>query len=308
MLRIKEDLTMALKFLQVRDLPAIWIDLEDREHPPSPEEVDAMAAALEKDGHQLQPVLVRGVTGESFKVIVGATRVLAIQRLSQKGNEKWAKIRCNVVTGLPIDFKIAELSENVSRRVFKGDERRKMLSKLKQLYAERGEPISNRQLAKQTGVSHATVNRSLGSLGGTNVPLRRPVAGAQSVVPPKELTGWAKGKADEAEQRGIAASLPGGEMPDSLPELDRRAKKVPPRPEECIMRWLEYHVLLFQFLQEHLQTDSSYHAEVNELAAYCFKERGEEVPPAAEEIREVAKWLEAFAAALEEYEIRKAAS
>jgi hypothetical protein len=76
------------------------------------------------------------------------------------------------------------------------------------------------------------------------------------------------------------------------------------RPEERVMRWLLNLVLPpFRCLQEDPAC-----FEASEIARYCHEERGEMEPPNAEEVREVARWLEAFAVALEEYEILKAAS
>jgi hypothetical protein len=83
--------------------------------------------------------------------------------------------------------------------------------------------------------------------------------------------------------------LPPAETPRRMPDEKR--------PEERVMRWLLNLVLPpFPSLRE-----DPAHFEVSEIARYCYEERGEMEPPAAEEIREVAGWLEAFAAALEEY-------
>jgi hypothetical protein len=83
--------------------------------------------------------------------------------------------------------------------------------------------------------------------------------------------------------------LPPAETPRRMPNEKR--------PEERVMRWF-FNLVLPPFRS--LQEDPAYF-EASEIARYCYEDRGEVEPPAAEEIREVARWLEAFAAALEEY-------
>jgi hypothetical protein len=206
--------------------------------------------------------------------------------------------------GDPVAFVI---SANIHRRHLTLKQKRELIAKLLKARPERSN-LATAKLAKSDDKTVASVRREMeGRSEIPNVETRTDTKGRQQ---PAHKSPELLPERDDVRPNESEPPLhPVPEEPGVEPPAETR-RRMPDenRPEECIMRWLENYVLLFQYLRERLQTDSSYHAEVNELAAYCFKERGEVEPPTAEEVREVARWLEAFAAALEEYEILKAAS
>jgi ParB-like chromosome segregation protein Spo0J len=84
------------------------IDVVDRQNPPTEQQIAALAELIKQDGEQRQPILIRGITRGTYKVVCGATRLLALRRLG------WPKVKAQIVSGLPIDYLIAELSDDIS--------------------------------------------------------------------------------------------------------------------------------------------------------------------------------------------------
>jgi hypothetical protein len=166
----------------------------------------------------------------------------------------------------PYDF---VLSANIHRRHLTSEQKRDLIAKVIKAKPE----LSNRQVAAKTATSHPFVGKVRGKLEqsgdvetvstsidtrGRKQPARKAVP-AKSATPSEELTGWAKVKADQAEQWEV----PVGGMPDLPPELDRRAERenqVPVErevqglpPVEPKTDWGLVAALVADFVRDHIK-------------------------------------------------------
>jgi len=81
----------------------------DRILPTTPERIEAMKETLRKDGFLIAPILIRLADHNSYRVVVGATRLEAAKALG------WTHIRAAIVTGTRDELALAEVSENIGR-------------------------------------------------------------------------------------------------------------------------------------------------------------------------------------------------
>src|SRR5262245_38266250 len=116
---------------ETRQLPVMAVDVGKRRYPPSETRVKKLAAAMLADGVQLEPIVVRRVTRDTFKIVCGAARLLAARRLN------WPTVNAQIVGGLPIDYDIAEVAENFDRGDLTRKQRSEIQRELKQLRKQR---------------------------------------------------------------------------------------------------------------------------------------------------------------------------
>src|SRR5262245_10021216 len=146
---------------ETRQLPVMAIDVGKRRYRPSEARVKKLAAAMLADGIQLEPVVVRRVTRNTFKIVCGATRLLAARQLN------WPTVNAQIVGGLPIDYEIAELAENFDRGDLTRQHRSEMQRQLKLLRKQREtEQLANVEPSKggrgkKGGISEAARQEGL---------------------------------------------------------------------------------------------------------------------------------------------------
>jgi ParB/RepB/Spo0J family partition protein len=95
-------------------VPVNATEMGHRERQPSEAEVERMAKSILEDG-LLAPIGVR-TSGDTFSIVYGATRLLAVQKLG------WPAVAATVYEGTAEDFASAEIIENLERRHLDKDE------------------------------------------------------------------------------------------------------------------------------------------------------------------------------------------
>jgi ParB-like chromosome segregation protein Spo0J len=155
-----------LKYFRTTKLLVQSIDVGERAFPPTAKRVTQLARSL-KDDDQHYPILVRQVTSDSFKVICGATRLRAARELG------WDYIQATIVGGLPIDYQIAELSDDNEHKILTRQQHAELRRKLKELRRARataagevskakggrGRKGGVAEAARQAGIARSTAQR-----------------------------------------------------------------------------------------------------------------------------------------------------
>jgi ParB/Sulfiredoxin domain len=118
---------MALVYRDEKKIPTQAVDLGERQYPPTEAQVKTLADLIEADGEQRMAILVRQVTRGTYKVVCGATRLKALRLLN------WTHIKAKIVGGLPIDYEIAELSDDLGSKHLTVRQQREANRKLKAL-------------------------------------------------------------------------------------------------------------------------------------------------------------------------------
>jgi hypothetical protein len=145
------------------------LDVVDRQNPPTEQQIKALAELIQQDGEQRNPILVRQVTPKTYKVVCGATRVLALRLLD------WPKVRAQIVSSACwSDYQIAELSDDLSSKQLTREQQAETARKLKELRQKaaaaagsvekakggRGKRGGVAEAARQAGVSRYTAMRA----------------------------------------------------------------------------------------------------------------------------------------------------
>lgn len=153
-----------------KEIAVMLIETGNRFLPVSDKDRAAMAKSLDEYGLQV-PISVRRVTSEDYRVIAGATRLLAARDLG------WSKIRAVVVSGTADELLEHELVENVDRKNLTAAQRKAVQKKLRELRRERvaaekakappskggrGKRGGLREASRQAGVPRSTAQRDDG--------------------------------------------------------------------------------------------------------------------------------------------------
>lgn len=154
-------------FPNIKTLSVWKIDIGERLFPPTEKRVKELEAAIAADG-QHTPIMVRAVTGDTFKVVAGAARLMALRNLERP------TVDARLVTGLDIDYQIAELSENFDRHDLTREQRAEIAGKLADLRRQRetdavrdvkpakggrGKKGGLSEAARQAGIPRSTAQR-----------------------------------------------------------------------------------------------------------------------------------------------------
>jgi hypothetical protein len=152
------------------------IDVVDRQNRPTEAQVKALAELIAQDGYQRDAILVRRVTSNTYKVVCGATRVLALRLLN------WPKVRAQLVSSAYwSDYQIAELSDDLSSKQLTRGQQAETARKLKELRQKaaaeagnvakakggRGKRGGVAEAARQAGVPRTTARDHAKKPGGT---------------------------------------------------------------------------------------------------------------------------------------------
>lgn len=99
---------------------------------PSEARITAMAKSLSSDLGQLYPILISKHVTDSWRVVAGATRLLAAQQLG------WNKIEATIIgADNEYEYKLIEIAENLERHDLTEIERKLLKDKERELRAER---------------------------------------------------------------------------------------------------------------------------------------------------------------------------
>lgn len=148
-----------------RSIPIANISTSERFCEPTQKQIDDMAASLKMVG-QLTAIMVHPAERNGWRIVAGGTRLRAAFKLG------WTKIRADIIAGPSIDYKIIELTENVSRRNLTATQRKETRAELRRLLAQklatvkaskggRGHKGGMREAARQMGVSKDTAHRAM---------------------------------------------------------------------------------------------------------------------------------------------------
>ena len=152
-----------MNFERIKLVKPLSIAVGQRIIPPTEKNVAAMMASFVKYT-QLTPIAVMPVTTNTYRLIVGATRLEAAIKLG------WNEIRVEVVTGTEDEFEAHEILENLDRRDLtrqqramlrqrKRDLEHRMLENVQKTIGGRGQKGGVREAARQAGVPLATAQR-----------------------------------------------------------------------------------------------------------------------------------------------------
>jgi ClpX C4-type zinc finger/ParB-like nuclease domain len=107
------------------------IHVEDRIMHPSQKRIDAVAKALSNEG-QFNPVLITKHLHSSWKVVAGATRVLAAEQLG------WKQIEATIIgADNNFEYQLIEVAENLHRHDLSDNEREKLKKVESDLFEKR---------------------------------------------------------------------------------------------------------------------------------------------------------------------------
>src|SRR5436190_2150402 len=101
---------------ETRSIPVHVIDLGNRRQLPSPTEVNQMVSSIKEDG-LLAPIGVQRTGENSYHLVHGATRLLAVKELG------WLEVPAIIFDGTAEDSASAEIVENLTRRHLDKDQR-----------------------------------------------------------------------------------------------------------------------------------------------------------------------------------------
>jgi ParB/RepB/Spo0J family partition protein len=96
----------------------------------TPERINEMKKALEKNRVLLNPILIRTADGNSYRVVAGATRFEAAKALG------WSNIRATLIHGSVSELSLAEVEENLKRNNLSDTERKRLRDEEIRLRAE----------------------------------------------------------------------------------------------------------------------------------------------------------------------------
>lgn len=114
--------------------------------PPTKARVDAMAKSLSGPLGQLQPILVTKYLHSAWKVVAGATRLLAAKQLG------WKEISATIISAdNDIEYALIEIAENLDRHDLSATERTRLKKKEKELRQQRLEEIAESAPEKAKG-------------------------------------------------------------------------------------------------------------------------------------------------------------
>src|SRR5437588_7940053 len=95
------------KEMDTRDIPVANIHIKDRIIYPTKARIDAMVKSLSGPLRQLQPILVTKYAHSAWRVVAGATRLLAAKELKLK------QIRATIISAdNDIEYQLIEIAEN----------------------------------------------------------------------------------------------------------------------------------------------------------------------------------------------------
>jgi hypothetical protein len=116
-----------IRHIETKPIPVdnIVIGLRQTGTPP-PEDVDQMMASIQEDG-LLAPIAVQNNDGDEYRLVYGATRLLAVRELG------WREIMAHIFDGTDQEFDCAEVVENIKRRHLKKKQQDEMLKALVEL-------------------------------------------------------------------------------------------------------------------------------------------------------------------------------
>jgi len=191
------------------------VHIVDRIIYPTKARIDAMAKSLSGPLGQLQPILVTKYLHSAWKVVAGATRLLAAKDLG------WKQIRATIISAdNDIEYQLIEIAENLDRHDLSDGERTRLKNKNKELRAQQLEEFE-RELAENETPVKAKGGR--GKKGG--------VADAARKAGVSETT--ARRKARQNEKRRGLDEATASKVPDrptsTNPEPPKPPK--PPKPE-----------------------------------------------------------------------------
>jgi hypothetical protein len=155
---------MTLKHLAIKQINPLSVAIGERFLMPTDHEVKDMAESI-KAGGQLTPILVGFVTTKHYELVAGATRVLAFTRHLDKKT-----IRAEIVSGTPLEYKIAEITENLNRKNLTAEQKKEMRKRKIELERQhmaevepakggRGKKGGRREAARKEGISEPTARR-----------------------------------------------------------------------------------------------------------------------------------------------------
>ena len=175
----------------------------DRVLMPTKARIEAMVKSLSGPLGQLQPVLVTKHLHSAWKVVAGATRLLAAKELG------WKQIKATIISAdNDIEYQLIEIAENLDRHDLSKAERARLKNKNGELRAERLEEFE-RELAEKEGPA-VKAKGGRGKKGGEADAARK--AGVSRTTARRHM-----GKPDQNEKRS---------------GLDRSTNPEPPKPSK----------------------------------------------------------------------------
>ena len=119
------------KAMGTRTVSVNNVHIKERILPPTKTRVDAMAKSLSGSLGQLQPILVTKYLHSAWKVVAGATRLLAAKQLG------WKEIEATIISAdNDIEYQLIEIAENLDRHDLTQRERSQLGNKEKKLRAQ----------------------------------------------------------------------------------------------------------------------------------------------------------------------------
>lgn len=123
----------------VRTVPVGNVRIQERVITPTKARIDAMAKSLSEHG-QLCPIIIAKHLNTAWKVVAGATRLLAAQQLG------WEQIDAKVISAPTVfDLAIVEITENLARYDLSDSERACLKKKMRELREQRTKELIERE-------------------------------------------------------------------------------------------------------------------------------------------------------------------
>jgi hypothetical protein len=120
------------KELDTRNVSVGNVHILERVLFPTKARIDAMAKSLSGSLGQLQPILVTKHLHSAWRVVAGATRLLAAKQLG------WKHIRATIISANnDIEYQLIEIAENLDRHDLSDNERARLKKKDKELRAQK---------------------------------------------------------------------------------------------------------------------------------------------------------------------------
>lgn len=136
------------------EIPLDDIKIDRRRLAVKQEDVQRVKKSIEEVGLLVPPLVAKLPNSRMVRLVAGLTRIEALKQLGFKA------AMCQVVEDPPNPswLAVAEIDENLARRVLSEAERARMLAERRTL--AHGEPSAN-EIAKETGLSTSTVKRDI---------------------------------------------------------------------------------------------------------------------------------------------------